>query len=86
MSDIVGYCWIFSDNVRYCYLVLDIISIVESLELVLVLPDPGRALVLLGGDGGNAGIVWDGGVGDSWEIILGSDSSTWMEFKWGNIF
>ena len=34
----------------------------EGLDLVLVIPDPGRALVLLGLDVGNAGIVVDGGV------------------------
>ena len=34
-------------------------TIEEGLELVLDIPDPGRALVLLGLNDGNAGIVVD---------------------------
>ena len=51
----------------------------DGLALVLVIPDPGRALVLLGLDVGNAGIVVDGGVVKLW----GSNSSTRMEFLVG---
>ena len=37
-------------------------TIEECLDLVLVLPDPGRALVLLGLDGGIVDIVGDVGI------------------------
>ena len=55
----------------------------EGLDLVLVIPDPGRALVLLGLDVGNAGIVVDGGVVIAWGILWGSNSSTRMFFLVG---
>ena len=48
--------------------------------MVLVIPDPGRALVLLGLGVGNAGIVVDGGVVIAGGILWGSNSSTRMVF------
>ena len=55
------------------------------MDLGLVLPDFGSALVLLGVDGGDAGIVVDVGVVIARQILGGSDSSTRMDFYWGNI-
>ena len=40
-----------------------------------MVPDPGRALVLLGGDGGLVGILVDGGGGDSWDKKTKSSSA-----------
>ena len=54
------------------------------LDSDLGIPDPGRALVLLGGDGDLVGILDDGG-GDSWdEKNLKYFLHEWW-FKWGNI-